>query len=165
MRKTLLIGVNILLLIIFDSKNVFGQITSDTLVKAVEFFRKDDTLVMMNDTGRVYAGQRLLIGKGSGEGGRYKAITFKSATALPLLLFRQSEINSNTEYQVDPSLRDADKVKDALVPGMSLEVKKIKSKGDNRNWHYFEVYLSDGSFRFKCDIGYALALKELLIKP
>jgi len=123
-----------------------------------------DTL-LSNKGDSIYVGKLLTVGKGSGENGRYEAISFKSATAFPLLLFRNSETKSNPEYQADPSARDADKVKDYLAPGQLLEVTKIKSKGGGKNWHYYQVFLSGAGAKFKCDIAYALALKELLSKP
>jgi len=122
----------------------------------------DDTLFSSKGQ-QIYAGQKLKTGKGSREEGCYKSLSFKSAAALPLLLFRNSETKNNQEYQIDPSARDADKVKDALSPGQILIVKKIRSKGEGRNWHYYQVFLSDGAFNYKCNINYALDTKELVL--
>lgn len=127
----------------------------------IEFTFKNDTLFAPNG-GSIYVGKRLTVGKGSGEYGRYQAISFKSPAAFPLLFLRKSEIENDPEYKVNPSARDDDKVKAYLAPGQSLTVAKINSKGNNTVWHYYEVLLVDGSNKFRCDIGSALALKELV---
>jgi len=131
------------------------------------FIFKDDTL-FSNIGFKIFVGQNLIIGKGSEGNGCYQAISFKSPIALPILLFRKTETANNLEYQVDPSQRDKDKVKEYLNIGQSLTVTKIKSQGNGKKWHYYLVYLADGtsslSTKFKVDIAYALKLKELLIQ-
>ena len=131
---------------------------------SIGFNLRNDTLLSPNGES-IYIGKQLIVGKGSGENGRYQAITFKSRTAFPLLFLRNAEIKNDPEYKVAPSARDEDKVKSYLIPGQSLTVVKISSKGDNKVWHYYQVILDNGSNKFSCDIGYAVGLKELLIKP
>lgn len=146
----------------------FGQSITDPLKRdTTHLVLRNDTL--FSDKGyKIFVGKQLVIGKGSGENGRYLSINFKSAAAFPLIFLRNAEIKNNIEYQADPSARDADKVKEYLTEGKSLIVKKIKLKGNTRNWHYYLVYLSDGpsssAQKFKCSIAYALDLKELVVQ-
>jgi|GEM_PF-4028514 len=129
---------------------------------SISFKLVNDTLFWETNKS-IYIGKKLTVGKGSGDNGRYQAITFKSPTTFPLLFLRNTEIENNPEYKVDPLTRDDDKVKNYLTPGQSLTVTKISSKGNGKAWHYYEVLVVDGRNKFKCDIGYAIELKELLL--
>jgi len=158
----------ICLLCVLSFHAVSGQPDVDSLKDGdTTFVFRDDTL-FSNKGLNIFVGQRLIAGKGSGEGGHYKTIGFKSAAAFPLLFLRDAEIKNNVEYQNDPSLRDADKVREYLDSGRSLIVRKIKSMGRKKKWHYYLVFLSDGpsslSLKYRCDIISALRQKELRIE-
>lgn len=128
---------------------------------------RDDTL--FTDKGfNIYVGQQLVAGKGSDEEGRYRSISFKSALAFPLMFLRETEIKNNYSYEADPNLRDRDKVKEYLDSGHVLTVKKIKSEGRKKKWHYYQVYLWDGksslSLKYRCNILVALRQKEITLE-
>jgi len=131
------------------------------------FLYRDDTL-FSNKGFNIFVGQRLIAGKGSDEAGHYRSIGFKSSFAFPLLFLRGTEIKNNTDYQNDESLRDRDKVREYLDSGRTLIVKKIKSEGRKKKWHYYLVFFSDGtssfSLKYRCNIIEALKRKEVLIE-
>jgi hypothetical protein len=146
----------------------FGQAVSDSTAQSdTTFTLKDDTLFSSKGF-NICVGQKFIIGKGSGEEGRYQSISFKSPLAFPLIFLRKTQIESNTDYQDNPSDFDQDQVKASLIPGQLLIVKKIKLIGHVRKWHIYRVYLYDDtpSWRYKyiCDIETALKWNELLIK-
>ena len=159
---------SICLLCILTFHTVFGQSPIDSVKEGdTTFIFRDDTL-FSNKGFYIFVGQHLIAGKGSDEDGHYQTIGFKSAAAVPLLFLRNAEIKNNVDYQSDPSERDRDKVREYLDSGRSLIVTKIKSMGRKKNWHYYLVFLSDGtsslSLNYRCDIAMALRRKELLIE-
>ncbi|HSZ85991.1 MAG TPA: hypothetical protein VK787_08160 [Puia sp.] len=121
----------------------FGQSATDSVIQGdTTFTLKNDTL-FTNSGFNIFTGQKLLIGKASDQKGHYQSISFKSSLAFPLLFLRDTEIKNNVDYQLDPTERDKDKVKETLIPGQFLIVKKIKSIAKKKKWHYYLVYLYD----------------------
>jgi hypothetical protein len=159
---------SICLLYMLSFQTVSGQSPVDPVKEGdTTFILRDDTL-FSNKGFYIFVGQHLIAGKGSDEDGHYRAIGFKSAAAFPLLFLRDAEMKNNVDYQNDPSIRDRDKVREYLDSGRSLIVRKIKSMGGKKKWHYYLVFLSDGtsslSLNYRCDIATALRRKEILIE-
>src|SRR4051812_22317576 len=150
------------------STAALGQHAPDSIkVGDTTYIYKDDTL--FSDKGfSICVGQTLFAGKGGGEDARYMSISFKSAFAFPLMFLRGTELKNNSDYESNPSLRDADKVKEYLSPGRQLIVKRIRDRGRKKKWHFFEVYCWDGksslALKYRCDIARALHLHEILLE-
>ncbi len=119
-----------------------------------------DTLFTNQDF-RVFVGQPVIIGNASGERGWYNTISFKSGASWPLLFMQKAEIRQDPEYQLDPSVRENDKVRDYLSPGDTLIVTKIKRFGRKRfgnYWYVVTMCQKQGllSLNFKCALINAL---------
>jgi hypothetical protein len=132
------------------------------------YFLKEDTL-FSNAGFNIYVGQTLYAGKGSLEQNRFQTIGFKSSLAFPLLFMRDKEIENNSEYRSDHSIRDADIVKKSFGEGIPLIVKRIKKRKGLKGTYWYQVYLKDTekifSSKYLCNIGNAIRLKEIkLIK-
>ena len=144
------------------------KLTSDTAKEAETFTYADDTIYSSKGY-KIFVGQHVIAGKGSGEEGRYKYISFKSPFAFPLIFLRNTEIRQDIDYRNDPNLRDQDKVKEALVPGSTLTIRKIKVMAKHKKWQYYRVHLWDGSSslsnKYQCDIISALNAHEVSITP
>lgn len=163
------IKLTILLFIVFFRISAGRSFTSSKKVVDTTFTFKNDTL-FSNVGFKIFVGQKLIVGKGSEDHGRYQTLIFRSPAAISLLLFRKTELANDPEYRLDPPLRDQDKVKEYLTVGKSLIVTKIKLKGNEMQLHHYLLYLSDGEAsslvnKFTCaDFEYAIKLKELLIQ-
>ena len=68
-----------------------------------------DTL-FSNKGFKIFKGQSLEIGKASGERDWYNTVSFKSGASWPLLFLKDAETDLNIEYQVNPSIREKDKI-------------------------------------------------------
>ena len=119
-----------------------------------------DTIIT-NKGFTIYVGQKLIVGKGSGENSWYRTIDFKNGFNFPLLFLRDLEIKQNLKYQADPSVRNKDKVKEYLKPGYNLTVLKIKKVGPN----YIALLRNDERFsiNYKSLIVEAIKCNELLL--
>jgi hypothetical protein len=75
-------------------------------------------------------------------------------------------MENNLEYQLDPSVREKDKVRDFLYPGDTLFVTKIKKHGKKRRGYWYSVSLVQKqgllSLHYTCNIINAIRLKEML---
>jgi hypothetical protein len=132
--------------------------SSDTL-----YSFKNDSLFISDDS-IITIGQKLVVGKGSDQNGWYRSMRFKSAFAWPLWLFRSSELNNEYDEPDGTYIRERDKVKSSLAPGVVLEVIKIKKQGNKRRGYSYIVYLKDKRFagsKYFCNIKLALATKEI----
>lgn len=115
---------------------------------------------------KLYIGQKLLCNNSSGENGWYRTITFKSGAAWPLVLWQRMETKNNLDYQLDPQMRINDKVKEYLIPGTTLVVKKFKRNGSKRYGYWYTVFLQTTEFpkiKFRANVGEALSAIELII--
>jgi len=114
-----------------------------------------------------YVGQKLVVGKGSGENGWYYSIGFRSANAWPLLLFHDLEMNNEYKYQNDgEQARENDKVRSSLDSGQIAVVTKIRKAGGKKHGYwYWVLFKAKGSpgVRFRCNIGAAIRTKEILL--
>ena len=135
--------------------------------------QNDTTFTLIGDTifsnqdFKIYIGQRLVIGSASGERDWYETISFKSGASWPLLLMKKEETNLNQEYQLDPSIREKDKVKTYLSPGDTLIVTKIKKYGKKRFGYHYIISMGHKqgflSLNFKCNIIEAIRRREVLL--
>jgi hypothetical protein len=150
----------------FITIQVQAQTDSMLLSADTTYSLEGDTLFSNQDF-KMFIGQKVIVGKGSGERDWYATFSFKSGASWPLLFLKETETQNNVEYQLDPAIRERDKVKGYLVPGDTLTVTKIKRYGKKRNGYWYMVDLSQGqsllSLRFKCDIINAIKLKEVLL--
>ena len=126
-----------------------------------------DTLFTNQDF-RIFIGQPIIIGKASGERGWYNTISFKSGASWPLLLMKGAELRQDQEYQLDPSVREKDKVRDYLSSGDTLIVTKIKRLGRKRlgnYWYMVSMGQKQGllSLNFKCDLINAVKFGEVTL--
>jgi hypothetical protein len=126
-----------------------------------------DTLFTNQDF-KIVVGQPIIIGKASDERDWYKTITFKSGASWPLVFLQKVETRQNMEYQLDPSIREKDKVKEYLTPGDTLFVTKIKRFGSKRFRNYWYTVtmgqkLGLLSLTFKCDIMNAIKYGEVIL--
>jgi hypothetical protein len=133
----------------------------------------DTTYTLVGDTlftnqhFKIAVGQPIIIGKASGERDWYQTITFKSGASWPLLFLQKAETSQNLEYQMDPSVREKDKVKEYLTAGDTLIVTKIKRLGRKRfgnYWYMVTMGQKQGllSLNFNCDIINATKLGEVI---
>jgi hypothetical protein len=125
-----------------------------------------DTL-FTNQNFMIYVGQPIVMGMPSGERGWYKTISFKSGASWPLLLSKKAETALDIEYQMDPSVRERDKVKEHITPGDTLFVTKIKKYGKERFGYWYIVTMGQKqgflSLNFKCDVINAIKTKEIVV--
>lgn len=147
---------------------VKAQPAKDTILSGSSYTFFGDTLIT-NTGAKIIAGQYLLVGKGSGKNGWYEHISFKSAFAWPVWLFRDMELEtaySTYPNTVDASIvRERDKVKEYLNEGDSLLIKKIRKKGNRKRGYWYAVYLKDTQFLgpgFICNIEPAINSKEVI---
>ena len=81
------------------------QHSSDSLY----IFRNDSLFISPDSI--ITIGQKLKIGNGSDENGWYESISFKSAFAWPLWLFRSSELENEYDTPDGAYIREREKVK------------------------------------------------------
>lgn len=154
---TLLLSTNV------HSQNHIGSALdkSDTAYALI-----GDTL-FSNMSFKIFIGQPVVIGKPSGERDWYNTITFKSGAAWPLVFLKKSETALDLEYQLDPSVREKDKLKEYLTPGDTLIITKIKRFGKKRLGYWYQVSMGQKqgllSLNFKCDLINAIKSKEVLL--
>lgn len=132
-----------------------------------QFIRNGDTLISGSGS-QIVVGQRVKIGKGSGENGWYKSIGLKSAASWLLLLFHDTEIKNQYAYSGDPEQeRENDKVRDYLREGDSLLVTKIKRSGNKKHGYNFMIFLRDGKFpaiNYRCNVQIASDTGEIILE-
>lgn len=121
---------------------------------------KDDTL--FSNTGlKLFVGQRLIIGKPSGEDGNFRSINHNSAALVPSIWGQDTRYPYAIENHVNKK-KSKEKVKKNLVPGNSVVINKIGYLKTGKPYFYAASFLSDTE-GFYCDIKLALILKELLL--
>jgi len=110
-------------------------------------------------------GQRIIIGKPTGERDWYQTISFKSGASWPLAFQYELETSQNPEYQVDPSIREKDKVKECLAEGDTLVVTRIKKHGNKRSGYWYVITMGQQqgllSLNFKCYLIEAIKREEV----
>lgn len=115
---------------------------------------------------KIYPGQKLICGKGSGENEWYNSISFKSPASWPLVVGRNMDLKYNSDYQRDEGIRDKDKVKEYLNPGDTLVVSKIKRRGNKKSGYWYVAHMRQGqgilSLQYTCYIAEAVRSKEIL---
>ncbi|KAA3436813.1 hypothetical protein [Rufibacter hautae] len=115
---------------------------------------------------KIFPGKKLKSGKGSAENGWYKSIFFKNPANWANVLWRDTEIRNNSEYQFDEGIRDRDKVKEYLNPGDTLEVTKIEKRGSKKAGYWYVVNMRQAqgllSLHYRCYIADALQSEEVL---
>lgn len=144
-----------------------GQTSDLQKYNEVKYSLVGDTLFTNKDF-RIYLGQQLFVGKSSAEDGWYHTITFKNPAAYPLVLWRNMELKLDPDYQFDEELRIKDKLKEYLHQGESLEVNKIKKRGNKRYGYSYVVFLKQGSgitaINYSCFIMDALKVGEIVLE-
>jgi hypothetical protein len=147
---------------------LYGNAQTETSEKSPDttYALCGDTLFTNKDF-TIYKGQALIIGSGAGERGWYNAVSFRSGASWPLLFLQKTEMENNLEYQLDPSVREKDKVRDSLYPGDTLIVTKIKKYGKKRRGYWYNVSLVQKqgllSLHYTCNIINAIRSKEMLL--
>ena len=158
--------ITFLTLFFFNNANSQSHASLGSLQNDTTYTLVGDTL-FSNKTFKIFIGQPLLIGKASGERDWYNTITFKSGASWPLVLNKKSETELNLEYQLNPSIREKDKVKEILTPGDTLFVRKIKRFGSKRSRYRYQVTMGQKqgflSLNFKCDLLSAIKLREVVL--
>jgi hypothetical protein len=139
---------------------------SQTIEKDTVYRLSVDTLYS-NAHFKIFVGQQIVIGKAAGERDWYETISFKSGASWPLVFLRDLETSQDLEYQMDPSIREKDKVKQYLAPGDTLTVTKIKRFGTKRHGYWYRISMGQKqgvlSLNFNCDIINAIKLGEVVI--
>lgn len=158
---------HITLLAIFFCKTAYAQDEPSSAKNDTTYTLAGDTLFTNQDF-KVFVGQPLIIGKASGERGWYNTIRFKTGASWPLLFMQKTEIRQDPEYQLDPSVREKDKVRDYLSSGDTLVVTKIKKFGRKRfgnYWYMVTIVQKQGvlSLNFRCDLINAVRLGEVTL--
>jgi len=157
-----------LLFIYLITINIYSQAQQDSRIGQNDtvYTLIRDTL-MTNQNFRIYVGQPLVIGLASGERNWYETISFKSGASWPLLLMKKTETDLNPEYQMDPSIRERDKVKQYLTPGDTLFVTRIKKYGKKKFGYWYRVSMGHKqgflSLNFNCNIIDAIRKREVLL--
>jgi hypothetical protein len=148
---------------VFFCNSVFGQTNTDSLINGgITLELKNDTL--FSNTGlKFFVGQKLIIGNASGEAGQYRSIISKKAAIVPSIWGQNKRFENAIENYVD-SKKNKEKVKNSLIPGNSLTIKRIGLWKESKP-HFYIVSLSSDLDGYSCDIKLALILKELLLQP
>lgn len=155
--KTLLFLSMILL-----SGMLLGQTKPDTLVsRDMTLELKKDTLFFSSGL-KLFAGQKLIIGKASGDAGKFRSIISKKAAIVPSVWGQDKRFENAIENYVD-SEKNKEKVKKSLISGNLLTIKKISFSKTAKPYFYL-VYLSSDTDDYNCDIKLALTLQELLLE-
>ena len=120
---------------------------------------KNDTL--FSNTGlKFFVGQKLIIGNASGEAGQYRSIISRKAAIVPSIWGQDRRFENAIENYVD-SKKNKEKVKNSLIPGNLLTIKRMGFSKTGKPYFYI-VSLSSDSDDYNCDIKLALLLKELI---
>ena len=161
MRKLIIISLGSFSLVLLRN-SVSGQTSTDSLLNnGMTLELKNDTL--LSKTGlRLFIGQKLIIGNPSGEAGQYRSIISKKAAIVPSIWGKDKRFENAIENYVD-SKKNKEKVKNSLLPGNLLTIKKMGFSKTGKP-HFYMVSLSSESDDYNCDIRLALLLKELLLQ-
>lgn len=138
---------------------LYGQPASDTLInKQTKFELKNDTLFASTGL-KIYPGQKFIIGQPAGENGFFRSIVSKRAALVPSIWGQDMRYEYAIENHVNKK-KSREAVKEAMIPGNTVTVKKIIfSKTAKPNFYF--VSLSTDTDTFGCDIKFALLLGEL----
>lgn len=126
---------------------------------------KGDTLVTTTGL-KIYVGQKLLIGKPSRPDGLFRSIISSKAAIVPNIWGRKNRGYENDIENYVDTKKAKEKLKNELIPGVTVTIKKISLIGNVNKYHYYMVILSpeSGSDYYRTDILFALEINELLLK-
>lgn len=144
----------------------YGQESLASAASDTVFVLSGDTL-FLNGEPALYLGQKLITGTATGANGWYRSITFKSSNSWPLLLWHGMETENNPGYQYDSQLRTNDKVREYLVTGTIMTVKKLRREGNQRRGYWYTATLKNDAVSaalFRTNVQMALSSKELIIQ-
>jgi hypothetical protein len=162
MKKRIIISLASYLIVLFCN-TVYGQTNTDTLINggmALEL--KNDTL--FSSTGlKFFVGQKLVIGNAAGQAGYYRSVISKNAAIVPSIWGQDMRFENAIENHVNKK-KSREKVKNSLLPGNLLTIKRINFCKTGKPYFYL-VSLSSDLDSYNCDIRLALLLKELLLQP
>lgn len=148
---------------LFFGNSVYGQTNSDSLINgAMTLELKNDTL--FSNTGlKIFAGQKLIVGKAACEDGYYRSVISKNAAIVPSIWGQDMRFENAIENHVNKK-QSREKVKRDLLPGSLVTIKKIRFSKTGKPYFYLATISSDTD-DYSCDIKLALILKELLLQP
>lgn len=151
-----------LFLILLCSRSLNGQTNPDTLINKDAIFElKGDTL--FSNTGlKIFVGQKLIVGKATGNEGLFRSIISKKAAIVPSIWGQDKRYENAIENIVD-SKKNKQKVKDSLTSGKVLTIKRMILSKTGKP-HFFMVRLSSDTDEYNCDIKLSLILNELLLQ-
>lgn len=140
-----------------NHENLYGQTVPLASVSDTTFSLVGDVLFTNKDF-KLFIGQELRSGRGSGTNGWYNSISFKSTLNWINLLVQPTDSEENPNYQLD-------QVKTFLSPGEVLIVKKIERNGNKRSGYWYTAILQgqDSKIKFRMRVLESLASKEVLI--
>ena len=151
-----------LFFVLLFSCSLNGQTNSDKLINKDALFElKGDTL--FSNTGfKIFVGQKLIVGKATGNEGLFRSIISKKAAIVPSIWGQDKRYENAIENIVD-SKKNKQKVKDSLTSGKELTIKKIMLSKTGKP-HFYMVRLLSDTDEYNCDIKLSLILNELLLK-
>ena len=141
-----------------------GQVRSPATESQKQWRLNGDTLYLGSGQ-KVYVGEILIVGKGSGTNGWFHTIGFKSEFSWPVWFMRDTESKYNYDYQTHPQKRVNDKVRGYLQESDTLIIKKLKKEGNKQSGYWVTAILTSSKFRkikYRSDIIQSLVQKELV---
>jgi hypothetical protein len=147
-----------LFIAILISQTTFAQKSKDTEInKDTKFVVVNDTLI--SESGRkIFVGQKLKLGKPSGNNNSYRSIISKYAALVPNIWGNNNGLKHLIENYVDN--KKGKKQLAELIPGQIFTIGKIVKTGKKEFQFYYGKLLTE-STNYGCDILFALELGEL----
>jgi len=126
---------------------------------------KGDTLATSAGL-KIYVGQKLIIGKPARPDGLFRSIISSKAAIVPNIWGRKNRGYENDIENYVDTKKDKEKIKNELIPGFTVTIKKISLIGNPNKYHYYMAILSpeSGSDYYRTDILFAFKINELLLK-
>ena len=147
---------------IVNHLSLFSQQGNDTLInESLVFKLKKDTL--FGSTGlKLWVGQKLNLGKPSGQGLRYRSIISLKAAIVPSIWGQNKKFDYAIENYTDDK-KNKVKLQEILATSSSFVIQKIVFSKSAKP-HFYMVILSSDAGACKADIKFALVQKELIVE-
>lgn len=126
---------------------------------------KGDTLVTSAGL-TIYAGQKLMIGNPARPDGLFRSIISSKAAIVPNIWGRKNRGYENDIENYVDNKKWKEKMKNELIPGVTVTIKKISLIGNPDKYHYYMAILipESGEDYYRTDILFALKINELVLK-
>lgn len=150
----------------FSLQTVNGQTNSNEQKNDTTFVQNGDTLVS-NKNFKLFVGQKLVIGVGSDINKLYKYVRFNSPFNWPSWLFKDLEINNNTDYQSDEQLRIAYKIREYFSVADTVIISKVVRKHSKKEGVTFYLIVNNKTIpftKFRIFVPQAIVSKELILQ-